>query len=343
METCVRAKILATILNLSMTKTHEIEYPDAPSGYVTFYNYKEPLMKFTEGYGYKGALVFDGKTEDIQCHFCGEWFGSLPHHLAREHNMSAAYYKEKTGLLKTTALINESARAKLIASGLDKRLQNLRQNSKKSYKMSDETKAKIKATMEENRAELQNLRGTCPEQLIDRLQKQYRKLGRTPTEKEMSYHETLVKVYGSFKRACAIANVPYRRPGLNFTKLPKYSKEELVKEMRLFFETNKRLPKWKEIGKAKYNCISKWYDKKEMLKEAVSGDGVYRKPLDKKIRFHYTNSELIKFLKTFESINGRRPSISDCKRGLLPWPSRFSYNFGSWKNALESAFPVLNK
>src|SRR5260221_7699994 len=34
----------------------------------------------------------------------------------------------RSGLLKTTALISETMRAKLIATGLDKRMQNLRQS-----------------------------------------------------------------------------------------------------------------------------------------------------------------------------------------------------------------------
>lgn len=107
----------------------EIEYEEAPSGNVTFYNYKEPLMKFEQGHGFIGALVFDTESDKIQCHLCGEWFGHLPSHLAKEHNMRSAAYKDLVGLNQTTALINESMRAKMIASGLKKRMKNLRNNT----------------------------------------------------------------------------------------------------------------------------------------------------------------------------------------------------------------------
>jgi hypothetical protein len=73
---------------------NSLEYEEAPSGSVYFYNYKEPLMKFEEGFGFIGALVFDDTTDKIQCHFCGEWFEALGNHINREHNMRAAEYKK---------------------------------------------------------------------------------------------------------------------------------------------------------------------------------------------------------------------------------------------------------
>lgn len=170
-----------------------IEYPDAPSGGVYFYNYKEPLMPFENGFGYRGALIFDAVNDKIQCHFCGEWFDALQNHLAKEHSMRAAEYKERVGLNKKTALINERVRARLIESGLDKRLQNLRIQGAKSA----EQKRKISATLKENRAELQNQRNTCPEQLLERFVKLHQKLGRMPLERKIGFYETLKKVYGS--------------------------------------------------------------------------------------------------------------------------------------------------
>lgn len=63
----------------------ELEYPEAPSGFVTLYNYKEPFMPFTdpdtrEGFGYGGVLVFDGVSDKVQCHLCGEWYHALGNH-----------------------------------------------------------------------------------------------------------------------------------------------------------------------------------------------------------------------------------------------------------------------
>ena len=52
----------------------------------------------------------------------------------------------------------------------------------------------------------------------------------------------------------------------------------------------------------------------------------------------YTSEKLIDFLRLFEKENGRRPSASDTRRKLLPNASTYAYHFGSWKNALKTAF-----
>lgn len=221
----------------------EMEYPDSPSGYVTLYNYKEPYMDFEGGFGYQGTLLFDGETDKIQCHLCGNWFEHLVPHIAKEHNMRASQYKEIVGLNQTTALISEKVREKLIANGLDKRLQNLR--SRKGIKMSQETKDKIRETLRKNGREMQNIRGSCPAQIIERLVKKYNELGRTPTGAEMGegFYETTRKVYGSFKEACAVAGIEHRKPGINVSYVKKkYTEDELVKDMVKFYKNNGRMP-----------------------------------------------------------------------------------------------------
>src|SRR6185436_14180348 len=142
----------------------EMEFEEAPSGFVKLYNYKEPFMKFDRGFGYEGVLLFDGKTDKIQCHFCGQWFSQLGHHLHKEHNMLASEYKDEVGLLQTTALIGEELRAKLIQKNLGKRLKNLRPGKKKTRA----EKEKIRKTLKANalRRETQNRFGTSPLQLI---------------------------------------------------------------------------------------------------------------------------------------------------------------------------------
>jgi hypothetical protein len=222
----------------------EIEYPDAPSGSVTFYNYKEPLMKFEGGFGYVGTLLFDTKEDKMQCHFCGQWFGSLAHHLAREHNMSTHDYKESVGLLQTTALISESFRAKLIASGMDKRLANLRRGGCKS----PETREKIRATLKANalKSENMNLRGTCPAQLIERMQKIAREKGNKLRMRDFdSFNELIRKTFGSMKEACQVAGINYREPShtlKNELRNIDETKETLLRDMRRFKEINNRQP-----------------------------------------------------------------------------------------------------
>jgi len=306
----------------------ELEYPDAPSGFVTLYNYKEPFMPFSNGYGYEGVLLFDGQSDKIQCHFCGDWFEAMGNHLHREHNMLASAYKEKVGLRQTTALVSETLRAKMIANGLDKRLQNLRAGGKKTQEVKD----KIRNTMKNVVRETENETGTCPKQLIDRLKKLAAKLGRTPTERECHFKESLQRVYGTFKEACLVAGIEYRVSGKTInTRQSKYTKEMLVNWVRNYWINNKKFPKRRFFtDKAMYKVYLK--QEKEINKEVLHGQGIFQKTGQ---RFYYTKEELLDTLRNFYKINNRQASISDCKRGLLPHASRYYYHFGNFKNALS--------
>jgi len=139
-----------------------LEYEEAPSGYIFLNNFKEPLMKFSEGYGFLGVLAMDGKEDKVQCHLCGEWFEGLGNHIHKEHNMKALAYKEIVGLSKNTALIGEKLRAKLIAHNLGKRIENLRIHKRHS----EESKRKIAETLSKNVFEKQNMRATPKSRLL---------------------------------------------------------------------------------------------------------------------------------------------------------------------------------
>jgi len=226
---------------------NNIEYEEAPSGFVTFYNYKEPLMKFDQGFGYVGALVFDGETDKIQCHFCGDWFEALPHHLKREHNMKTEQYKERVGLLKTTALISESYRAKLIASGLNQRLKNLKPGGNKS----EEVRKKISQTLKSSakKSEWENLRNTCPAQIISRMQKIAEQKGNKLRMRDFdNFNATIRKTYGTLKEACRLAGIKYNKPGATFKpRESKYTKESLIAELKRFKEINNRKPSFSDF------------------------------------------------------------------------------------------------
>lgn len=332
--------------NKNKVKTYK-EFEDAPSGSVYFYNYKEPLMEFKPGYGFLGALIHDDATGKVQCHFCGKWFEALGNHLHKEHNMSASEYKKKVGLNTSTALISEPYRDKLIANGLERRIKNLRKW--KGIKRSKATRAKISATLKEYRAEKQNQNNTCPEQLLERLLVEFKKNGRTPNlhrgggsgrPKGIPFRETLIKVYGSMENACKMAGIPYRKPGE--TVRGKYAKamtkEKAVSHVISFFAEHKTLPvKRAEWGHKLADAIMRHkISKKEIAKLALSQDGVYKKSGS---ILRYDKDTLIDFLRIFEKNNSRKPAASDCRRGLLPHQSRYTYNFGSWKKALDIAFP----
>jgi len=214
-----------------------LEYEDSPSGYVTLYNYKEPFMRFEEGFGYQGVLLFDGETDKVQCHLCGEWYEALAPHLKREHASTVRDYKDAVGLSQSTALIGEKYRAKLIAAGLNSRLRNLTPG----VKMTKEVRAKIGATLRRNVREKQNGHGTCPEQLLERIRLQSQELGRTPHYDEIKGRSTVIKVWGSYKNVCDMLGLTYTAPGGERGR-HKISDDVLLESVQLFITKHGRNP-----------------------------------------------------------------------------------------------------
>lgn len=322
---------------------HEIEYEDAPSGYVTFYNYKEPLMRYEQGFGYVGALVFDGETDKVQCHLCGEWFAYLSPHIFHVHNMKTAEYKNEVGLLQTTALISETMREKLIHSGLNKRLQNLRNWKGKHH--SEETKRKISETLKANahKEETLNIRGTCPAQLIDRLQKKY---AANPENWRIQnikgIRKSLKKVFGTVKQACLAAGVPYMEPCKNWKpKGPtKHTRQEAIDFVKQFIIAYKRAPVRGDFLNRGHRYIYEKFvvNKSQMNKIVTEAFLQIENYIKTDINVRYTDEQLLNFLRKFAEINKRLPSYSDCKRGLLPPLSTYSTRFKGFKNAMKLAF-----
>jgi alkylated DNA nucleotide flippase Atl1 len=315
----------------------EMEYEDAPSGYCTLYDYKSPFMAYEGGYGFQGVLLFDGKTDKIQCHLCGAWEKSLQHHLKREHALNVSTYKDRVGLSQTTALISESTREKLIAHNIGKRIQNLQNRKGKSH--STETREKIRETLKKNSMELKNKRGTCPLQLLTRLKAVYEKVGEEDfTTDCVPFYEALIKTYGTFAEACRRAGVPCKARNVPPSRM-KYTKESIVEWVREFINQNGRAPKEKDFlannKRRIYQAISRRFGIQEIIKEAralattkIDGDHANR----------YTDEELLQNMRDFERVNGREPYPSDARRGFTSDVQTFVNHFGSWKKAKELAF-----
>lgn len=315
-----------------MKEKKELEYPDAPSGYVTLYNYKEPFMKFDKGFGYLGVLLFDGESDKIQCHICGDWFYALGSHLRWEHKMTASKYKELVGLRKRTALIGEKLRDSLIKNGLKIRLKNLRPGGKQS----EETKNKIRKTLQENSFQTKNENGTCPEQLIDRLKKLADSVGRTPSIDDVPFKTTLKKTFGTYKNACELAGIPYNDPIeclKRGNETIKITEEKAIKWIQEFYAKNNRIPKLSDRGMM--HTITYKFNYNKLILKALPGVSFenlgYR-------HFRFTDEQLIEFMRNFEKRNGRQPYSSDTRRKLLPNVQTYISRFGSWKIAKEIAF-----
>lgn len=209
---------------------------------VFFYNYKEPLKKFEEGFGYYGTLLGTPDKTKVQCHFCGGLYGSLSSKHLKKHGLTNSQYKEKVGLSRKTALMSEETRKKEIKAYLKnphklapddkKRLLEARLNRRIGWKKSLESK---------------NKKGVCPDQLLDKIRKVATHLKRTPTRADYQryYNEnnitgtvsTIVSTFGSFDKAVLQAGFTPVTERYN-----KISSKELLHYLEEFYKINKRTP-----------------------------------------------------------------------------------------------------
>lgn len=208
---------------------------------IQFYGYKDPLRKFDKGFGYAGVLSYSKDKDKVQCHFCGKFFAALGVHIHAEHKLSAKTYKVKVGLEKGTALIGEGTREKMI-----KHSNILKGHVVLARKRRAESYAKRKPYNRTWALEHYNKQGSCPDQLLDVIEKTAKSFGRTPTEDEFKafhkwrYFGVIVKTYGSWGNALKKLNRQTH-------KAPSLTNEDLLKRLSEFYKLNKRTPRLSDM------------------------------------------------------------------------------------------------
>ena len=232
-----------------MIKEKEIiEYEDAPSGAIKLYNYKEPFMPVPVGcFGYMGVLMHDAEQDLIQCHVCGEWFSKLANHIQKHGFHNTSQYKTEFGLSQSTALVADGLREVMIRNGKINGHLNKASIRKAQATEGSGIKKGYKATLE-----VRNKRGTCPLQLLDKLDKISKEIGHNPTHAELCKLKTLEGnyfsgrglsrslffVYGSWENA--IKQLHWT--GLDRKHNRKWTKESLKQLLKEFIISHKRFP-----------------------------------------------------------------------------------------------------
>lgn len=223
---------------------------------LTIRHYKEPLKRVSGGFGFYGALSSTLDGDKIQCHICGELYSELGAHVRQSHEMNVADYKEKFQLSRTTSLISEVVREErkqrtlLWLSKLtphEKR--ELRRKADAGYrKWLAATVAERHARRFTFRLEVKNKNGTCPDQLIAKIQEIGNKLGHTPSLSEF-IHETgtqrykhlIFKVFGSWLNALKVAKLQPKVLVQNGGRR-NYDDEELLEYLRIYTQENRKIP-----------------------------------------------------------------------------------------------------
>lgn len=162
---------------------------DTADAKIIYPDYKEPLWKVNEGYGFYGTM---GHSEDgrfVQCHECGGLFGNLGQHAQKKHDLKSTEYRQKYQLMAKTSLMSHQSR-KVYASTYqylwtEEHKQYLREQRAKI----DKSKVGVKGGKVRRALEKKNKLGTCPDQLIDKIQRLSVTLRRVPsyTEFEKEY------------------------------------------------------------------------------------------------------------------------------------------------------------
>lgn len=221
--------------------------------------YKLPLKKVKNGFGYQGAISLSKDGKSIQCHICGALKENLSLHI-RQHKMTVREYREKFGLSLNTRLVSESHRNASI-----ERMLALREKMKKegSYdkimRLCNEKRIESMRKAIENgtwkkgkmlKDEDLNLRGICPDQLLELIKKAHSHYGYTPSYAEfMAYYQTnrfaapIRRTFRSWKGAVIKAGFKPKERGYSVEGgRIKYDPEELTEILALFYEENKRAP-----------------------------------------------------------------------------------------------------
>lgn len=240
---------------------------------IIFYGYKPPFQKFEGGFGFKGVLQYSRKDQKVMCHFCGLFFRALNNgHLNKVHNLTAAEYKEKVGLKPTSSLIGEETRKKLLERGHNpNHMQELRKAQEKRRERKEKGLPDLQSG-HKMRLEKKNERGTCPEQLLDRIRDAVKKIGHTPTMEEfIKLNEG--RFYGSIRNTYGTWTNAIKKLGLE-THHVSYTNEELLEAMRNFYKVHKRTPKWSDMERGLLPGTTAYYKRFRGLNHARLAAGV---------------------------------------------------------------------
>ena len=228
-------------------------------GYLTISHYKEPLRAVAkaDGFGFYGALNISIDGEYIQCHICGELFSQLGVHARMKHKVPEREYRQRFMLSGKTALISEKMRAQMKQRTLDWQNGLTRQQRKdlkrralegiKLYRRNIALGMK-RISQPLGSLEQKNKRGTCPDQLLDKISRVAIELGRTPSLAEFiditgtqRYKHLIFKVFGSWLKALEMLKLQPHIKSEN-GGMRKYSNEELLEYMACYAEGHRAIP-----------------------------------------------------------------------------------------------------
>lgn len=220
---------------------------------LTFQHYKEPLKAVPKGkgFGYYGAILMTKDEGNIQCHICGETFDLLASHLRQIHSTTTKKYRERFELSQRTSLVSEATR-KIISSRLIERWKNPEYRKKMLSYQKHGWHGKNGG---KERLEAKNKKGTCPDQILDKIKKLSIEYGYTPSGREMKQQHPrwlylACRVFGSWGKAVEKAGLTPKERNTNKGRpAHRYSDYDLLEFLRIFYQENDKLPTIGDAGR----------------------------------------------------------------------------------------------
>lgn len=230
---------------------------DSETG-LTLSNYKLPLRKVEDGFGYYGAILNTLDGELAQCHICGKMFKDIALHASQTHGVYSKEYKEKFGLSRTSSLLSEKERQRRKAtfmkwySSLSPSMKKaIRDKAREGYlKWYKKEGKKMQELRWKQRLEFKNKRGTCPDQLLEKIQEVRTTLGHQPSKREFinetggqRYYHLIRTTFGSWDNALKMLGLERaRNPGNTGKKFKHHSNEELLEYLKISYQETGKPP-----------------------------------------------------------------------------------------------------
>jgi len=220
--------------------------------YLTIKHYKEPLKKIpkNKGFGFYGCLLNTIDGSKVQCHVCGKLYISLQAHAVQAHKLNSRDYREKFDLTHSTALVSEEERErrKIATIRLFASMTPERRAEIKRMSIAGTMRCKKGGHRFKIRLETKNKRGTCPDQLIAKIQEIAKKMGHTPSLADFidqtggqRFKHLIFTTFGSWKNALKIANLQPKEWAVSPYK-KRYDDEELLEMLEMFAREHNTMP-----------------------------------------------------------------------------------------------------
>lgn len=236
--------------------------PQLSESFLTLKNYKTPLRAIPrrQGFGYYGTIAITRDGREIQCHLCGKLFTNLSAHVWQSHKVKVRDYRSQFQLSPDTALISEVFRQELKQKTLDW-VKTLSPEQKEEMKQKTQAaraeyfEKRMPLPQPKASLEQKNERGSCPDQLLDKVLEVAKKLGHTPSLAEFidqtggqRYKHLIFATFGSWKRALELLGMTPQPGGKRKKPINRiegrfeYTEDELLEHLKIFVEIHNRIP-----------------------------------------------------------------------------------------------------